>query len=397
MSPIQARARRSAGTHFRETGATPRASVPPRARGHGDGTGTPETPDRRDAGSRGRHRAGGGSRDAPAFLDIRDLTVRFDTGQGVVRATRAISYSMEEGEVLGVVGESGSGKSVHALAIMRLIPEPPGRVEAGGVHFDGKDLLRLGSGRMRSVRGRQIAMIFQDPMSSLNPVYTAGFQIRETLRRHLGLSRGAAVRRAAELLDLVGIPDPRRRLSSYPHELSGGMRQRVMIAMALAGEPRLIIADEPTTALDVTIQAQIIELVRRLREELGLTVIWITHDLGIVAGLAHRVNVMYAGYVVERGPVEAIFKRPRHPYTMGLLASMPRLDRKSAGTLTPIPGRPPDLARLGPGCPFAPRCALADETCRNAMPPEEDSDDPGHRVRCWKWPRAARPASAGAP
>ena len=330
-----------------------------------------------------------------AFLDIRDLTVSFDTEQGPVRATRGITYSIEEGEVLGVVGESGSGKSVHALAIMRLIPAPSGRVESGEIRFGGTDLLRVGGGRMRSVRGKQIAMIFQDPMSSLNPVYTAGFQIRETLRRHLGLSRAATARRAAELLDLVGIPDPRRRLLSYPHELSGGMRQRVMIAMALAGEPKLIIADEPTTALDVTIQAQIIELIRELREELGLTVIWITHDLGIVAGLAHRVNVMYAGYVVERGSVEGIFKRPRHPYTMGLLASMPRLDRKS-GKLTPIPGRPPDLARLGPGCPFAPRCTLADDTCRNAMPPDEEAPDPGHRVRCWKWPRAQAAHSVGA-
>jgi len=323
-----------------------------------------------------------------AFLDIRDLTVAFDTDGGAVPAARGISYSLEEGEVLGVVGESGSGKSVHALAIMRLIPAPPGRVESGEVWFRGQDLLRIGGREMRGVRGKQISMVFQDPMSSLNPVYTIGFQIRETLRLHLGLARGAATRRAVELLDLVGISDPRRRLASYPYELSGGMRQRVMIAMALAGNPKLIIADEPTTALDVTIQAQIIELIKRLREELGLTVIWITHDLGIVAGLAHRVNVMYAGYVVERGTVRAIFKRPCHPYTMGLLASMPRMDRKTAGKLRPIPGRPPDLVQVGPGCPFLPRCPLADEQCRDAMPPFDETGEPGHGVRCWKWPEA---------
>ena len=323
-----------------------------------------------------------------AFLDIKDLTVSFDTDEGSVRAVRGISYSVGEGEVLGVVGESGSGKSVHALALMRLIPVPPGRVESGEIWFGGQDLLRIGGGQMRGVRGKQIAMVFQDPMSSLNPVYTIGFQIKEALRLHLALARGAASRRACELLDLVGIPDPRRRLASYPHELSGGMRQRVMIAMALAGNPKLIIADEPTTALDVTIQAQIIELIKKLREELGLTVIWITHDLGIVAGLAHRVNVMYAGYVVERGSVRAIFKRPHHPYTMGLLASMPRVDRGTAGKLVPIPGRPPDLAQLGPGCPFLPRCPLAGDECRDAMPPFVESGDPGHRVRCWKWPEA---------
>ena len=322
------------------------------------------------------------------FLDIRDLTVSFDTEAGPVRAARGISYSIEEGEVLGVVGESGSGKSVHALAIMRLIPVPPGRVESGEIRFGGKDLLRLGGGEMRGVRGKHISMVFQDPMSSLNPVYTVGFQIKEALRLHLGLARGTAARRACELLDLVGIPDPRRRLASYPHELSGGMRQRVMIAMALAGNPELVIADEPTTALDVTIQAQIIELIKKLREELGLTVIWITHDLGIVAGLAHRVNVMYAGYVVERGPVRAIFKRPGHPYTMGLLSSMPRMDRKTAGKLRPIPGRPPDLARLGAGCPFLPRCPLAGEQCRDAMPPLDETGEPGHGVRCWKWSEA---------
>ena len=228
-------------------------------------------------------------------------------------------------------------------------------------------------------------MIFQDPISSLHPVYTVGFQIREALRRHLGLRGAQANRRAAALLERVGIPDAAQRLRAYPHELSGGMRQRVMIAMALAGEPRLIIADEPTTALDVTIQAQIIELIKELRRDLGLTVIWISHDLGVVAGLAERVNVMYAGYIVERGAVADIYHRPRHPYTVGLLASIPRTDRRSGERLRPIPGRPPSLARIEVGCPFAPRCAAAVPRCHSEMPPAESVGGEGHAVRCWRW------------
>ena len=323
------------------------------------------------------------------LLDIRDLSVRFATEDGRVDAVTGVSYSMEEGEILGVVGESGSGKSVHALAIMQLIPAPHGRIESGEIWFGENDLLRLKKSRMRRVRGRQIAMIFQDPISSLNPVYTAGFQIRETLRQHLDMSRKAAAVRAAELLDLVGIPDARQRLKSYPHELSGGMRQRVMIAMALACNPQLIIADEPTTALDVTIQAQIIELIKRLQAELGLTVMWISHDLGIIAGLADRVNVMYAGYVVERGLVKDIYAHPHHPYTAGLLESVPRIDRKTKGKLRPIPGRPPNLARLGRGCPFAPRCRHSDDRCRSEMPSGEASGANGHIVRCWHWRHVA--------
>ena len=321
------------------------------------------------------------------FLDIKNLTVRFDTEDGQIAAVSDVSYTMREGEVLGVVGESGSGKSVHALAIMRLVPLPHGRIESGEIWFRERDLLGLSRRRMRRVRGGQIAMIFQDPISSLNPVYTVGFQIKESLRVHLRMGRHAATVRAAELLDMVGIPDARRRLRSYPHELSGGMRQRVMIAMALACNPRLIIADEPTTALDVTIQAQIIDLIKRLQAELNLTVIWISHDLGIVAGFAQTVNVMYAGHIVERGAVRDIYHRPRHPYTVGLLGSVPRLDQKTDGKLTPIPGRPPNLARLGPGCPFAPRCVHADGRCHAEMPPIEESDGEGHIVRCWHWRR----------
>ena len=298
-----------------------------------------------------------------AFLDIRDLTVAFDTDGGAVPAARGISYSLEEGEVLGVVGESGSGKSVHALAIMRLIPAPPGRVESGEIWFGGQDLLRIGGREMRGVRGKQISMVFQDPMSSLNPVYTVGFQIRETLRLHLGLARGAATRRAVELLDLVGIPDPRRRLASYPHELSGGMRQRVMIAMALAGNPRLVIADEPTTALDVTIQAQIIELIKRAAR----------------GARPHRhLDHPRSGHRCRpRAPRERDVCRLRRgtgPGAGNLQATLPALHRwacsppcpawtaRRAGSASvPIPGRPPDLARIGPGCPFQPRCPLADE------------------------------------
>ncbi len=320
-----------------------------------------------------------------ALLEVENLTTCFEAEEGPVQAVNGISYALEEGEVLGVVGESGSGKSVHALSIMRLIPSPPGRILDGRVRFQDRDLLALSEPQMRRVRGKEIAMVFQDPISSLNPVYSIGFQLAETLRAHLGMSGGAAKRRSAELLDLVGIPDPSLRLRSYPHELSGGMRQRVMIAMALACHPKLLIADEPTTALDVTIQAQIVELIKELRRELQLTVIWISHDLGIVAGLAQRVNVMYAGHLIESGPVRDIYRQPYHPYTQGLLASVPRLDRPSAGKLASIPGRPPNLGRLGGGCPFAPRCRLADSRCREQMPPPALPDDAARQVRCWHW------------
>ncbi|HEX2889267.1 ABC transporter ATP-binding protein [Vineibacter terrae] len=318
------------------------------------------------------------------MLEIRDLAVSFATEGGTVRAVNGISYALKEGEVLGVVGESGSGKSVHALAVMQLLSPPAARVEAGEIRFRGTDLLRLDDRAMRAVRGRQIGMIFQDPISSLNPVYTVGFQLCEVLRLHLGLSRRDAATRAAELLSLVGIPDARQRLASYPHELSGGMRQRVMIALAIACNPSLVIADEPTTALDVTIQAQIVALIKRLQRDMNLTVIWISHDLGVIAGLAQTVNVMYAGHIVERGPVRSIYKDPRHPYTVGLLGSLPRLDETVGGRLRSIPGRPPDMTQLPAGCPFAARCPQASERCGAGMPPVEDVGD-GHSVRCWHW------------
>lgn len=324
------------------------------------------------------------------LLEIKDLTVSFPSQGGRVRAVNGISYTLEEGEVLGVVGESGSGKSVHALSIMGLLAG--GRVDGGEVRLRGRSILELGSRAMRGVRGREIAMIFQDPISSLNPVYTIGFQLCETLRQHLGMSRSGARVRAAELLTLVGIPDARQRLDNYPHELSGGMRQRVMIAMAMSCNPPLIIADEPTTALDVTIQAQIIELIKRLQRDLKMTVIWISHDLGVIAGLAQTVNVMYAGYIVERAPVRELYGHPLHPYTVGLLGSMPRLDSHDKGRLRSIPGRPPDMSTAIMGCPFSPRCPLSTERCEAEMPPVEQAG-PGREVRCWNW-RSASEGSA---
>ncbi|GAB5469331.1 MAG: ABC transporter ATP-binding protein [Rhodospirillales bacterium] len=330
-----------------------------------------------------------------ALLEIENLTTCFETEAGRIQAVDGVSYGLGEGEVLGVVGESGSGKSVHALSIMRLLPSPPGRILGGRVLYRGQDLLTLTDAQMRRVRGKEIAMIFQDPIASLNPVYSIGFQLAETLRVHLGMTGGALRRRSVELLDLVGIPDPRLRLRSYPHELSGGMRQRVMIAMALACHPKLLIADEPTTALDVTIQAQIVELIKELRRELQLTVIWISHDLGIVAGLADRVNVMYAGRLIESGPVREIYRQPHHPYTQGLLRSVPRLDRPSSGTLASIPGRPPNLAGPGTGCPFAPRCGLADSRCATEMPPPALPQTSTRQVRCWHWRDVGRDVGRG--
>lgn len=321
----------------------------------------------------------------PELLQLRDLAVSFATESGIVHPVNGISYALNEGEVLGVVGESGSGKSVHALSIMRLISPPAGRIESGEIRLNDCDLLALDERSMRRVRGKQISMIFQDPISSLNPVYTIGFQLSKALRLHLGLSRAMATERAMELLTLVGIPDARQRLGSYPHELSGGMRQRVMIALAISCDPQLVIADEPTTALDVTVQAQIIELIKRLQRDMKLTVIWISHDLGVIAGIAQTVNVMYAGHIVERGPVRTIFKDPRHPYTIGLLGSMPRVDGEPRAKLRSIPGRPPDMSNLPPGCPFAPRCAHATDQCLAAMPGAQVVGIDGHLVRCWNW------------
>ncbi|HHS97301.1 MAG TPA: ABC transporter ATP-binding protein [Chloroflexi bacterium] len=324
------------------------------------------------------------------LMEIKNLTVRFYTEDGVVHAVNGISYTMDEGDTLGVVGESGCGKSVHALSIMRLIPSPPGRIEDGEVWFDGRDLLKVSESEMHKVRGAEIAMVFQDPMTSLNPVYTVGFQIMEALKLHQGMDDQQARERAAELLTMVGIPEARQRLDDYPHQFSGGMRQRAMIAMALSCNPKLLIADEPTTALDVTIQAQIVDLVKRLQEQLGMAVMWITHDLGVVAGLAKKVNVMYAGYIVERGSVYDIYKRPRHPYTQGLLGSLPRLDEPPGTKLVSIPGLPPDLIDLPPGCPFAARCTYAVDKCLEAMPPLEEADGADqHLVACWRWEHIA--------
>ena len=330
-----------------------------------------------------------GNQSSNVLLDIRSLTTRFYTEDGVVHAVNGISYALEEGGMLGVVGESGCGKSVHALSIMRLIPSPPGRIEAGEIWFDGRDLLKLSEGDMHHVRGAEVAMVFQDPMTSLNPVYTVGFQIMEALKLHQGMDDAQARERAGELLSLVGIPESFQRLDDYPHQFSGGMRQRAMIAMALSCNPKLLIADEPTTALDVTIQAQIVELVVRLQEKLGMAVMWITHDLGVVAGMARKVNVMYAGYIVERGNVKDIYGRPRHPYTMGLLGSLPRLDAAPGTRLISIPGLPPDLIDLPTGCPFAARCVYAVDQCLEAMPQLEEVEGDDHIVACWRWKHVA--------
>jgi oligopeptide transport system ATP-binding protein len=320
-----------------------------------------------------------------ALLEVRNLTTRFRTGDGVVTAVDGISFSVAQGETVAIVGESGSGKSVSMLSVQRLLPPHGARVEAGEVWFDGQDLLRLDRAAMRAINGRKIGMIFQDPMSSLNPVLTIGFQIGEALREHRGLDRAAARARTIGLLRLVGIPRAETRLDDYPHQFSGGMRQRAMIAMALSCDPALLIADEPTTALDVTIQAQIIRLMKRLKTELGMSLIWITHDLGVVARLADRVLVMYAGRIVEEAAVRSFYAAPRHPYSRGLLGSLPDLDADIDRTLQPIPGQPPDLSRLGDGCAFAPRCAFAVDRCLREIPPLVGSaKDPRMRVACWR-------------
>ncbi|HKV15054.1 MAG TPA: ABC transporter ATP-binding protein [Reyranella sp.] len=320
----------------------------------------------------------------PPLLEVKGLHTEFRTGAGAVRAVDGVFYTVEHGETVAVVGESGSGKSVGALSILRLIPDPPGRITGGEILFDGRDLLRLPESEMRKIRGRDIGMVFQEPMTSLNPVLTIGRQITETLEEHQGADRPAAERRAVELLEMVGIADPRRRLRQYPHQLSGGMRQRVMIAIALACNPKLIIADEPTTALDVTIQAQILELMKSLTRKLGVAQIIITHNLGVVARYASRVNVMYAGRIVEAGRAEAIYHRPRHPYTMALLRSVPRLDRPRRARLDPVDGQPPDLTRLDRGCAFRPRCRFAVERCAEAPPTLESTGEPAHLAACFR-------------
>ena len=317
------------------------------------------------------------------LLEIDSLRTQFFTSAGTVQAVDGISYDVEEGETVAIVGESGCGKSVSALSLLRLIPDPPGRIVGGNIKFMGRDLLALSGEEMRQVRGKDIGMVFQEPMTSLNPVLTIERQLTETLETHLGVSREKANDRALELLQLVGISDPKRRLSQYPHHLSGGMRQRVMIAMALACEPKLIIADEPTTALDVTIQAQILQLMKDLTKRLGVALIIITHNLGVVARYADRVNVMYAGKIVEMGTTAQIFAQPRHPYTIGLLASVPRMDRPRGERLIPIEGQPPNLARLDGACAYRPRCRWAVERCAQAFPPLEAIGE-GQRSACFR-------------
>jgi oligopeptide transport system ATP-binding protein len=319
---------------------------------------------------------------ATPLLEVKGLETRFFTADGVVKAVNGISYTLDGGEILAIVGESGCGKSVGVMSFIRLIPEPPGRVTGGQAIFEGRDLLKMGKDDIRKVRGKEIAMIFQDPMTSLHPVLTIGNQIAEALKLHLGLNKDQARERAIELLELVNIPEAAGRVDDYPHQFSGGMRQRAMIAMALSCNPKLLIADEPTTALDVTIQAQIVKLVRRLRDELGMAVIWITHDLGVVAGFAERVAVMYAGSIVEEALVEELYGNPSHPYTFGLLGSLPRLDMLRDERLTSIDGMPPDLIALPEGCPFAARCGHVIDRCRTEKPPLE-AVGVGHKVACW--------------
>jgi oligopeptide transport system ATP-binding protein len=316
------------------------------------------------------------------LLEVKDLETRFFTQEGIVKAVNGISYDLGEGETLGIVGESGCGKSVSVLSMMRLIPSPPGKITGGEVRFEERDLLKMDLEQMRHVRGNRIAMVFQDPMTSLNPVLTIGRQVSEALELHMGMDKGQALRRSIELLEMVGIPRAEDRVRDYPHQFSGGMRQRVMIAMALSCNPQILIADEPTTALDVTIQAQIVELVKRLRDEIGMAVIWITHDLGVVAGLVDKVNVMYAGYIAEMGPVKEIYHRPRHPYTIGLLGSLPRLDESARAKLTSIEGLPPDLVAPPPGCPFAPRCDYVSDRCLTENP-QLEAVGLEHKVACW--------------
>jgi peptide/nickel transport system ATP-binding protein len=318
-----------------------------------------------------------------ALLEVENLQTHFRTPDGVNRAVDGVSFHVDEGETLAIVGESGCGKSVTANSILRLIPEPPGRI-AGVIRFQGTDLLKLSERAMRAIRGNDISMIFQEPMTSLNPVLTVGRQLGETLRLHQGLDKRAAEGRAIEMLALVGIPEPRRRVREYPHQMSGGMRQRVMIAMALACNPKLLIADEPTTALDVTIQAQILALMADLKRKVGAAIVLITHDLGVVAEVAERVMVMYAGRKVEEAPVAKLFRSPRHPYTQGLLGAVPKLGSSLTGTdtkLAEIPGQVPSLKERIPGCVFASRCALATEMCRQLAPALE-AKAPGHVAAC---------------
>ena len=330
---------------------------------------------------------------SPPVLEVEGLKTVFHTQDGVVHAVNGVSLHLRAGELVGIVGESGSGKSVTMMSLMKLLPEPPAEIVSGVVRLEGRDLMRLNPAEMRKIRGADIGFIFQDPMTSLNPVFNIGFQIMEPLREHLGLTKAAARARAIELLELVGFPSPADRLSDYPHQFSGGMRQRVMIAIALACDPKVLIADEPTTALDVTIQAQIIELVKELRHKLGMGIIWITHDLGVVAGIADRVMVMYGGLVVEHAPVADLYARPQHPYTRALLETLPSLDGDRARRLLSIGGQPPHMAAAPTSCPFAARCAQVHDRCR-AENPALTTVFADHEVACWWRPDQALPGHA---
>ena len=329
-----------------------------------------------------------------SLLEVRELRTTFQTASGLVRAVDGVSWSIEPGETVALVGESGCGKSVSALSVMRLVSEPAGRIESGAILYKGRDLLKLSEEEMRRVRGSEIAMVFQEPMTSLNPVLTIGRQITEVLEIHKGMTQPQAQARARELLGMVGISDPERRLAQYPHHFSGGMRQRMMIAMALACNPSLILADEPTTALDVTIQAQILELMRDLSRRLGVAMLIITHNLGVVARYADRVNVMYAGRIIERASAAELYAHPRHPYTLGLLRSVPRLDEPRRARLAPIEGQPPDLTRLPAGCAFTPRCTYRVARCEREAPVLEPTGTAGHVCACWEAARLAQERAA---
>ena len=326
---------------------------------------------------------------AEPLLEVKNLRTQFFTEDGIVNAVNGVSYDVQPGEILGLVGESGCGKTVSALSVLRLIPMPPGKIVEGEILFEGEDIVKMDEEEIRHIRGNKIGMIFQEPMTSLNPVLTIGRQLTETLELHLKMDGQAATQRAIELLEMVGIPEAKSRINDYPHQFSGGMRQRVMIAMALSCNPKLLLADEPTTALDVTIQAQILELLTRLTRELGTAVVIITHNLGVVARYADRVNVMYAGRVVETASAVELYHNPRHPYTLGLLRSVPRLDQARKTKLDPIEGMPPDLVNLGAGCPFKPRCRFAVQRCEEENPPLI-SVGAEHSSACWEWERVAK-------
>jgi oligopeptide transport system ATP-binding protein len=317
------------------------------------------------------------------LLEVENLRTEFHTPEGIVKAVNGITYTLNEGEILGIVGESGSGKSVSVLSLLKLLPQPPAFIKAGTAFFDGNDLLQMSTQELQKLRGYKISMIFQDPMTSLNPVLKIGKQISEALELHLGLDKKEARQRTIELLNHVGIPMAEQRIDHYPHQLSGGMRQRVMIAMGLSCNPRLLIADEPTTALDVTIQAQIIDLIRKLQEETNMAIIWITHDLGVIAGLADNVIVMYSGSIVEYAPVHELFEDTRHPYTQGLLSSLPEVEMEATTELKTVRGTPPDLTDLPPGCPFAPRCNYVIDQCLEENPPLTVRGRKDHLAACW--------------